>query len=199
MNLDVQPTFFPTQSDFRKWLEENHDKEKALFVGFHKVGSGQASMTWSESVDQALCFGWIDGVRKSIDKNGYFIRFTPRKPKSIWSAVNIKKVEALTKQGLMKPAGLAAYNLRDEKRSKIYAYEKEQVRLSADFENQFRANKEAWDFFQSLPPSYHKPAINWVMSAKQESTRIKRLAELMNDSAAKRKIKQLSLTHQARY
>jgi uncharacterized protein YdeI (YjbR/CyaY-like superfamily) len=192
MNSAIQPTFFASQSDFRKWLEENHDREKELFVGFHKVGSGQPCMSWSESVDQALCFGWIDGVRKSIDKNGYFIRFSPRKPKSNWSAVNIKKVDALTQQGLMKPAGLAAYHLREEKRSGIYAYEKEALRLSAEFEKQFRANKIAWEFFQTLPPSYHKSAINWVMSAKQEATRIKRLADLIADSAAGRKIKPLS-------
>jgi uncharacterized protein YdeI (YjbR/CyaY-like superfamily) len=191
MNLDVQATFFASQWDFRKWLEENHDKEKVLFVGFYKVGSGQANMSWTESVDQALCFGWIDGVRKTIDKDAYFIRFSPRKPKSIWSAVNIKKMETLTQQGLMLPFGMAAFNLREAKRSGIYAYEQEQVRLSADFESQFVANKKAWDFFQSLPASYHKPAINWVMSAKQEVTRVKRLAELITDSEAGRKIKQL--------
>jgi len=192
MNLEVKPTFFSNQFEFREWLEQNHEKETELFVGYYKVNSGKPSMTWSESVDQALCFGWIDGVRKSIDDVSYFIRFTKRKPYSIWSAVNIKKVEELKRQGLMKPAGIAAYNLRHESRSKIYAYEKEVVKLSEDFEARFRANKKAWSFFQSLPPSYHKPAINWVMSAKQEATKAKRLEELIRDSEAGRKIKRLS-------
>lgn len=192
MNLDVQPTFFATQSDFRKWLENNYDKATELFVGFYKVGSGKPSMTWSESVDQALCFGWIDGVRKSIDKDSYFIRFTPRKPTSIWSAVNIKKVETLSSQGLMHPAGMASFELRQAHKSAIYTYEKEAVKLSAAFERQFRANKKAWAFFQSLPPSYHRSAIDWVMSARQEKTSIKRLDELIHESAAGKKIKRLS-------
>jgi uncharacterized protein YdeI (YjbR/CyaY-like superfamily) len=192
MNLEIKPTFFASQSDFRKWLEKNHDKSTELFVGFYKVGSGKLSMSWSQSVDQAICFGWIDGVRKSIDKDSYFIRFTPRKPTSIWSAVNIKRVEELSKQGRMQPAGLTRFNLREEHKSRIYAYEKEAVELSDYFEKKFRANKKAWEFFLSLPPSYHKPAINWVMSAKQEATRIKRFEELINDSEAGRKIKRLS-------
>lgn len=192
MNTEVQPTFFATQLDFRKWLEDNYDKSIELFVGFYKVGSGKLSMTWSQSVDQAICFGWIDGLRKSIDKDSYYIRFTPRRPKSIWSAVNIEKVEELTKQGLMKPSGLAIYNLREESKTKIYAYEKESVRFSEDFEAKFKSNKKAWDFFQSLSPSYQKPAINWVMSAKQENISIKRLNELITDSEAGRKIKRLN-------
>lgn len=192
MNLEVQPTFFETQLDFREWLEKNHDKSTEIYVGFYKVGSGKPSMTWSQAVDHAICFGWIDGVRKSIDKDSYLIRFTPRRPKSIWSAINIKKVEELTKQGLMKPSGLALFNLREESKSKIYAYEKENVQFSAEFETKFKANKKAWDFFQSLPPSYHKSAINWIMSAKQEAISIKRLNELINDSEAGRKIKRLN-------
>ncbi len=192
MNLEVQPRFFSNQHEFRKWLEENHEKETELFVGYYKVNSGKPSMTWSESVDQALCFGWIDGVRKSIDDVSYFIRFTKRKPNSIWSAVNIKKIEELKRQEFMKPAGIAVFNLRLESRSKIYAYEKEDVKLSEDFEARFRANKKAWSFFQSLPPSYHKPATNWVMSAKQETTKAKRLEELIRDSEAGQKIKRLS-------
>lgn len=192
MNLEVQPIFFSSQFEFRMWLEENNKKETELFVGYYKVNSGKPSMTWSESVDQALCFGWIDGVRKSIDDASYFIRFTKRKPNSIWSAVNIKKIEELKRLGLMKPAGIAVFNLRQESKSKIYAYEKEAVKLSKDFEARFRANKKAWSFFQSLPASYHEPAINWVMSAKQETTRAKRLEELMRDSEAGRKIKRLS-------
>lgn len=192
MNFDIQPTFFETQWDFRKWLEENHDKSTELFVGFYKVNSGKQNMTWSQSVDQAICFGWIDGVRKSIDNDSYFIRFTPRKPKSIWSTVNIKKVEELTKQGLMKPLGLAAFNFREESKSGIYTYENEEVKLSADFETKFKANRKAWDFFQTLPPSYHKSAINWIMTAKQETVSLKRLDELIRDSEAGRRIKRLN-------
>jgi len=192
MNLEVEPTFFSDQYEFRKWLEENHEREAELIVGFYKVGSGKPSMTWSQSVDQALCFGWIDAVRKSIDKDSYLIRFTKRRPKSIWSAVNIKKVEELTKLGLMKPAGIAAFNLREESRSRIYSYEKENIKLSSEFDDRFRANTKAWSFFQSLPPSYQKPAIKWVMSAKQEATREKRFQELVRDSEAGRKIKSLS-------
>jgi len=192
MNFDIQPTFFETQWDFRKWLEENNDKATELFVGFYKVNSGKQNMTWSQSVDQAICFGWIDGVRKSIDTDSYFIRFTPRKPKSIWSTVNIRKVEELTKQGLMAPSGLAVFNFREEKRSGIYTYENEEAKLSADFEAKFKANRKAWEFFQTLPPSYHKPAINWIMSAKQETVSLKRLDELISDSEAGRRIKRLN-------
>jgi uncharacterized protein YdeI (YjbR/CyaY-like superfamily) len=188
----MTPVFFANQYDFRKWLEENHQKETALLVGFYKVKSGKPSMSWSQSVDQAICFGWIDGIRKSIDQDSYCIRFTPRKPTSIWSAINIKKVEVLTKQGLMQAAGLEIFKLRKEHKSGIYAYENEAIKLPDDFEQKFKANNKAWTFFQSLPPSYHKPALKWVMSAKQETTRLKRLDELINDSEAERKIKSLS-------
>jgi uncharacterized protein YdeI (YjbR/CyaY-like superfamily) len=178
----MTPTFFAKQSDFRKWLEKNHQKESELLVGFYKVDSGKPSITWSQSVDEALCFGWIDGVRTSIDKNSYQIRFTQRKPTSIWSAINIKKVEELIQQGLMQPQGLASFEKRTENKSRIYAHEITEANLSADFEKQFKANKIAWDYFQSLAPSYRKISANWVMSAKQEATRIKRLNELIADS-----------------
>jgi uncharacterized protein YdeI (YjbR/CyaY-like superfamily) len=178
------PIFFKTQSDFRKWLQKNHKKETELLVGFYKVGSGKPSMTWSQSVDEALCFGWIDGVRKSIDKDSYQIRFTQRKPTSIWSAINIKKIEELTKQGLMQPAGLASFERRTETKSKIYSYEKAEAELTPDFKKQFKANKKAWDYFQSLAPSYKKISTHWVVSPKQEATRIKRLHQLISESAA---------------
>lgn len=184
MNLEALPIFFPTPSDFRKWLVKNHGGATELFVGFYKVDSGKPSMNWSQSVDQALCFGWIDGVKYSIDKDSYKIRFTPRKKTSIWSSVNIKKVENLIAQGLMQPAGLTSFKNRTENKSKIYSFENEEVKFSPDFEKQFKANKKAWDYFQSLAPSYRKPSSNWVMSAKQESTRIKRLNELIADSKA---------------
>lgn len=180
----MTPIFFAKQSDLRKWLDKNHMKEAELLVGFYKVDSRKPSMTWSQSVDEALCFGWIDGVRQSIDKDSYQIRFTPRKPTSIWSAVNIRKVEELIKQGLMRPAGLASFENRKENMSKIYSYENAEAKFSSEFENQFKANKKAWDYFQSLAPSYRKPSMNWVMSAKQETTKLKRLNELIADSQA---------------
>jgi uncharacterized protein YdeI (YjbR/CyaY-like superfamily) len=177
------PTFFAKQSDFRKWLQKNHHKETELLVGFYKVGSGRPSMTWSQSVDEALCFGWIDGVRKSIDKESYQIRFTKRKPTSIWSAINIKKIETLKKQGLMRPAGLASFEKRIEGKSRIYSYEKDEAEFPANFKEQFKANKKAWDYFQSLAPSYKKVSTHWVMNAKQEATRLKRLNQLISESA----------------
>ena len=178
------PTFFAKQSDFRKWLQKNHKKETELLVGFYKVGSGKPSMTWAQSVNEALCFGWIDGVRKSIDKDSYQIRFTQRKPTSVWSAININKIEELTKQGLMQPPGLASFEKGIESKSKMYSYEKDEVELTQDFKNKFKANKKAWEYFQSLAPSYIKVSTHWVMSAKQESTRTKRLSQLISDSAA---------------
>ncbi len=181
---NMKPTFFATQKEFRKWLEKNHKKETELVVGFYKVSSYKSSMTWSQSVDHALCFGWIDGVRKSIDKDSYQIRFTQRKSTSIWSAVNIRKMEELIQKGLMQPSGLASFKHRKENKSKIYAFENEEVKFSPGLEKQFKANKIAWDYFQSLAPSYRKPSSNWVMSAKQETTRIKRLSELIADSEA---------------
>lgn len=178
----MEPLFFAQPSDFRKWLEEHHNKEKEIVVGFYKVGSGKPSIRWSEAVDQALCFGWIDGVRKSIDDNGYCIRFTPRKPSSIWSAVNIKKIKELKKQGLMHEAGLTAFGKRTASKSEIYSHEKSAVAFSPYFEKLFKANKKAWEYFQSLAPSYRKTSINWVMSAKAEETKLKRLNLLIKDS-----------------
>jgi uncharacterized protein YdeI (YjbR/CyaY-like superfamily) len=180
----MAPKFFAASGEFRKWLEKNHAKETELIVGFYKVGSGKPSMSWSESVDQALCFGWIDGVRKSIDEHSYQIRFTPRKPSSIWSAVNMKKVAELKKQGLMHAAGLAAFSKRKDHKSAIYAYETATREFSPAFEKQFKANKKAWKYFQALPPGYRKTSMSWVMSAKQEATQLKRLNQLIADSEA---------------
>lgn len=176
------PTFFAMQAGFRKWLQKNHKKETELVVGFYKVGSGKPSITWSQSVDEALCFGWIDGVRTSIDKDSYQIRFTPRRPGSTWSAINIQKVEALTKRGLMQPAGLEAFKKRQESRSAIYSHENEAVKLTKTFEKQFRLNKKAWAFFQALAPGYKKLSVHWVMNAKQEITRLKRLQQIIAES-----------------
>jgi len=182
------PKFFAEQADFRKWLEENHDKETELLVGFYKVGTNKPSMNWSQSVDEALCFGWIDGVRRSIDAESYSIRFTPRKPNSVWSAVNIAKIEKLTEQNLMKPVGIAAFAKREESRSKIYAYENKQKRFSDEFEKQFKSNVKAWTFFEKQANWYKKKAVNWVMTAKQEITRLSRLEKLVAESEYGRKI-----------
>ena len=187
----MTPTYFATQQDFRNWLEKNHEKETELLVGFYKVDSGKPSITWPQSVDQALCFGWIDGIRKSVDSESYCIRFTPRKPKSTWSAINIQKVEVMNKLGLMFPAGLAAFEKRKEQKSAIYSYENKPEKLTSEYELAFKAHPKAWANFQSQPPSYQRTAIYWVMSAKQEPTRQKRLNELISDSEDKLKIKPL--------
>ena len=184
----MKPTFFADQSDFRKWLEKNHKKKTELLVGFYKVGSGKPSMSWSQSVDQALCFGWIDGIRKSIDENSYSIRFTPRKAGSIWSAINIKKVNELKRKGLMRPAGIASFEKRKENKSRIYSYEKEPVKLLPSYEKKFKASKKAWAFFASLSPSYKKLGVHWVMDAKQEKTQMSRLEKLIKESESGRKL-----------
>ncbi|MCE9540442.1 MAG: YdeI/OmpD-associated family protein [Bacteroidetes bacterium] len=185
----MAPTFFEKQADFRKWLAKNHKNETELLIGFYKVNSGKLSMTWSQSVDEALCFGWIDGVRRSIDKDSYSIRFTPRRSTSIWSAINIKKIEELTKQGLMKPAGLARFKLRKEHRSKIYSHEREAQKLPTNFEGKFKANKKAWDFFTTQAPSYQKVIIHWIVSAKQETTQLARLNKVITESAGQKRLR----------
>jgi uncharacterized protein YdeI (YjbR/CyaY-like superfamily) len=184
----MNPTFFKTQNDFRKWLTNNHEKETELLVGFYKISSGKPSMTWPESVDQALCFGWIDGVRKSIDSESYTIRFTPRRSNSIWSAINMKKMDELIKNGLMLPAGLASYAKRTEQKSAIYAFENEAVDLRDDLEKTFRSHAKAWEFFQKQGAYYKKRCNYWVMTAKQEKTMISRLEKLINSSAAGLKV-----------
>jgi len=171
----MEPVFFASQNKFRNWLEKNHDKSDQLLVGFWKVGSGKPSMTWSESVDQALCFGWIDGVRKSLGPEAYTIRFSRRRPKSIWSRINIDKVERLKKAGLMRPAGLAAYEKKEDHRSAIYSYENRPKEFEPRHEKEFRKNKKAWKFFSEQPPGYRRLIIFYVSSAKQEATRMSRL------------------------
>lgn len=190
--FQMKPLFFPKQSDLRKWFKKNHLKEKELIVGFYKVNSGKPSITWTQSVDEALCFGWIDGIRRSIDDESYSIRFTPRRPKSIWSAINIGKVGELKEKGLMEPAGMAAFGKREEHRSKIYAYEKRTSILSPDFEKKLKANKKAWTFFKSLAPSIQNISIHWIMSAKQEKTKLSRFDKLIKDSETGSKIKPLN-------
>ena len=186
------PHFFATKEDFRKWFKKNHDKETELLVGFYKTGSGKRSITWPESVDEALCFGWIDAVRRSIDDISYSIRFTKRKPASIWSAINIAKVEHLIKQGLMQPEGLAAFEKRKEHSSKIYSYENKPVDLDKKYEQLFKANKTAWTFFNTQAPYYRKTVIYHIMSAKQEATRLKRLENLIQSCEDGKRIKEMS-------
>ncbi|MCZ8522122.1 MULTISPECIES: YdeI/OmpD-associated family protein [Paenibacillus] len=189
----MNPTFFATPAEFRTWLQDHHESSSELYVGYYKKGTGQPSMTWPESVDEALCFGWIDGVRKRIDDLSYMIRFTPRKPRSIWSSVNIARVAELTALGRMQPAGLRAFGNRSEAKSSVYSYEqKGEAALAPEDEAAFRARPDAWAFFTALPAGYRKTAIWWILSAKKEETRRKRLAELIEDSAAGRKIGKLS-------
>ena len=180
--------YFPNPAAFRQWLQKHHAVEKQLWVGFHRKGTGTPSLTWQESVDEALCFGWIDGIRKRIDEDRYTIRFTPRKPTSNWSAINIARVKALTKQGLMRPAGLATYAKRDEKRSAIYSYENRPKALAPRYEKELRRNARAAAFFDALPPAFRKLMAYWVMSAKKEETRQSRLAKLIAASAAGKRL-----------
>lgn len=177
-------TFFKTPAKFRAWLKRHGATETELVVGFHKVGSGRPSMTWSESVDEALCFGWIDGVRKRIDEHSYKIRFSPRKPTSIWSAINIEKVNVLQSTGRMTQAGLDAFACRAEQKSRIYAYEQaKRAELEPAQEAVFRTNKKAWTFFAAQPPSYRHRAAWHVISAKHPETRQARLAKIIEASA----------------
>ncbi len=183
--------YFPSPAAFRKWLTANHAKADELWVGFHKKHTDKPSLTWPESVDQALCFGWIDGQRRRIDDDRYTIRFTPRRKGSIWSAVNVKRIKELSKEGLVEPAGMVAFEARKENKTAIYSYEKRPEVLPAPFEKTFRRNRKAWDYFEKQPPSYRRAVINWVVSAKREATRERRLAQLIADCAAGEWIKQM--------
>jgi uncharacterized protein YdeI (YjbR/CyaY-like superfamily) len=179
----LQPTFFATPADLRTWLKANHEAEPELLVGFHRVGSGKPSITWPESVDQALCFGWIDGVRRSMDGTSYTIRFTPRRPGSTWSLVNIRRARELIAEGLMSPAGLKALESRADDSSGIYSYEQRRdAELDDSQQAFFQANEKAWSFFQEQPPWYRRAAAWWVVSAKREETSTKRLATLIECS-----------------
>lgn len=185
----MTPIFFETQEAFREWLKINHTTETEVLVGFYRVNSKKASMGWSESVDQALCFGWIDGVRRTIDHESYSLRFTPRKSNSIWSNINIKKAEKLIESGLMMSAGLQAFALKKESRSGIYSHEKEPSVLHPDYEKLFKKNKAAWAFFNNQPPSYKKVMIHLIMTAKQEKTQLSRLEKLIKASEEQKRMK----------
>ena len=189
----MKPLFFPTPADFRAWLEKNHAAKTELIVGFYKKGCGKPSITWPESVDEALCFGWIDGVRRSHGDDAYTIRFTPRKPTSIWSAINVAKVEDLTKRGRMRPAGLRAYAARTPERTGVYSFERlRAAKLSKEQERRLRANRKAAAFFEAQPPGYRAVVAHWVTSAKKPETRDRRLSQLIADSAAGRRIRHLA-------
>ena len=182
-------TFFSSPVEFRNWLRRHHATEKELWVGFRKKHTGRPSITWPESVDEALCFGWIDGIRKKVDEDSYTNRFTPRRRGSIWSAVNIKRATALIKERRMQPAGLAAFEARSENKSGIYSYEQRSAQFPEPFAGAVRKNVRAWEFFQAQPTFYRKAISWWVVSAKKEETRRKRLEKLIAESAAGRRLR----------
>lgn len=186
--MSAAPTFFKDASALRAWLQDNGAQASELIVGFVKTHTGRATLTWPQAVDEALCFGWIDGVRTSIDDNRYKIRFSPRKPDSRWSAVNIKRVPELEAEGKMTNGGLAVFSLRTEPKSRLGSYEQEEFpELSASETTEFMKNKAAWAFYEALPPSYRRK-VNWlIISAKKEATRVKRFSALVSACAAGRR------------
>jgi uncharacterized protein YdeI (YjbR/CyaY-like superfamily) len=189
----MEPVFFATPAELRAWLERHHADRDELWVGLYKKASGRPSVTWPEVVDEALCFGWIDGVRRSLGPDSYVNRLTPRRPRSNWSAINIKRVGELIEEGRMTPAGLAAFDARTDDRSAVYSYEQRRAAtLEPEQEERFRAVPDAWEWFQARPSSYRRAAIHWVVSAKRPETRERRLQTLIEDSAAGRTVKPLT-------
>jgi len=186
----LKPKFFRTPDDFRIWLERNHATATQLWVGFYTKDAGKPSITWPESVDQALCFGWIDGIRKRVDQISYQIRFTPRRRGSIWSAINIKRAKELVRQKQMRPTGLKAFAARVENKSGIYSYEQRSTELTKPYANLLKKNKAAWNFFEKQPPSYRKMIGWWIISAKKETTRMARVAKLVSESAKGKRLLQ---------
>ena len=186
----MKPEFFKTPADFGTWLEKHHATATELWVGFYKKDSGKPSITWPEAVDQALCFGWIDGIRKRVDEISYQIRFTPRRRGSIWSAINIKRAKELARQKQMRPTGLKAFAARIENKSGIYSYEQRKTDLEEPYAKLLKKNKEAWNFFEKQSPSYRKIIGWWIISAKKEETRMARLAKLISESAKGKRLLQ---------
>lgn len=187
--VDVKPIFFATPAEFRRWLKRHASTAEELWVGFHKKSSGRPSLTWPESVDEALCFGWIDGIRKSVDEESYTNRFTPRRKGSNWSEVNIRRARQLIRTGRMQPAGLRAFKARDPEKSRQYSFEQRHAaRLDGKDEARFRRHAAAWTFFESQPPGYRRLAIWWVVSARREDTRTRRLNTLIEDSTNGRRL-----------
>lgn len=181
-------TFFRSPAELRAWFTTNPAGTQELWVGYYKRNSGKASITWPESVDEALCVGWIDGVRKSLGDLSYTIRFTPRKADSTWSTVNIRRVRSLADEGRMRPAGLKAFQARQERRSRTYAYEQKNVELLEPYAGRFRRNKAAWEFFQKQAAWYRRTVSWWVMNGKKEETRMSRLEKLMTASARAKRL-----------
>lgn len=192
MKHPVDIVFFSSPAEFGRWLRQNHAKAQELWVGFHKRKTGRPTLTWPESVDEALCYGWIDGIRKSIDADRYTIRFTPRKRGSTWSSINVARVKELIRTRRLRAAGRKAFESRDPARTGIYSFEQRPQRLAPEFEKHFRRNKAAWQYFTGQAPWYQRTAIFWVMSAKKEETRSSRLATLIQDSANQKPIKPLT-------
>ena len=186
-----EPRFFPTQASLRTWFRKNHRSLTEAWIGYYRKATGRPSITWEESVDEALCVGWIDGIRKSHDESSFKVRFTPRKPTSAWSARNIERITDLLESGQVLEAGREAYEKREESKSGIYSFEQGDVKLSAEQETRFRANRKAWKFFSAQPAGYRKTSTWWVISAKREETRSRRLDQLIADSEAGLRIKQL--------
>ena len=186
------PRFFRSPAEFRNWLEKNHDRESELLVGFYKKSSGKRGITYEEAVDEALCFGWIDGVRRSVDDERSTIRFTPRRQRSNWSLKNIRRVNELTKLGRMAPPGIAAFERRDPSEAGTYSFEQANPRFDQGLERRFRCNRGAWKFWEAQPPGYRKAATWWVVSAKREETRLRRLQTLIEDSGNGRRLAQVT-------
>jgi uncharacterized protein YdeI (YjbR/CyaY-like superfamily) len=184
----VRPTFFRTPAAFRRWLEKNHDRFEELWVGFYKKASGKGGLTYPEALDEALCFGWIDGVRRRLDAEAFVQRFTPRRPRSYWSAVNMHRVAELQKAGRMAPPGVAAFERRTKQTPRRYSFERPTATLTPEFETMFRRNAKAWAYFEEEAPWYRRVALHWVTSAKREETRRRRLDMLIKDCAAGRRI-----------
>jgi uncharacterized protein YdeI (YjbR/CyaY-like superfamily) len=188
---EPKPIFFTSPQEFYDWLEEHHEAETEVYVGFYKTHTGKRAMSWSEAVDQALCFGWIDTRTNGIDEDRYMQRFTPRRPGSNWSKINVEKVAKLKEAGLMRPAGLAAFEKRSDDKTGVYSFERENVALPPEYEAELRANAAAAEYFDARPPWYRRTAAHWVTSAKREETRLRRLAQLIEDSAAGLDVKPL--------
>lgn len=187
----MDPRFFPTPDELRAWLDDHHDSAEELWVGLYKKATGRPSITWPELVDELICYGWIDGLRKSLDDESYMIRVTPRRPDSVWSKRNLERMEALREQDRVEPPGVAVFRDRNEEKSGTYSYEREHATLGDEFEALFRADESAWAWWLEQAPGYRKLATWWVVGAKRETTRRRRLRTLIEDSAAGRKIKPL--------
>lgn len=186
------PVFFKSANELRKWFQKNYGKATELWIGFYNARSGKKGVTYKEAVDEALCFGWIDGIRKNLDEESYVNRFTPRKKNSIWSNINTKRIKELMEEGRMHSSGLEAFNKRVEEKAGIYSFEQDSHKLPGAFEKKFKANKKAWKHFTSKAPWYQRTSIHWVMSAKQEATQLKRLETLMKDSENEKTIAPLT-------